>query len=88
LPGTVSTATAKCGKLTCRCSSGKAKDLHGPYFRWSGLIDGRLTTKTISKEIANECEKRIGNYRKFQKKLHEILQKAILEAPWHKAKKR
>ena len=87
LPGTISTATAKCGKAGCRCNSGKTEYLHGPYYRWSGIIDGKLTTKTISKEIAGKCEERIGNYRDLQKKLDEILKKAILEAPWTGAKK-
>ena len=87
MPGTVSTATAKCGKATCRCSSGKRQDLHGPYYRWSGIVDGRLTTKTISEENARECEKRIANYRKLQKKIDEILKKGIAEAPWNDAQK-
>src|SRR6516162_6677073 len=29
------------------------------YYRWTGWINGKATTKTISEEIARECQKRI-----------------------------
>jgi hypothetical protein len=44
------------------------KYLHGPYYRWTGWINGRLTTKSISEDIARECRKRIENCRELQKK--------------------
>jgi len=47
------------------------------------VIDGKRTTKTISKEMAAECERRIENYRSLQQKLDEILQEALAEAPWN-----
>ncbi len=48
------------------------------------MIDGKRTTKTISKDVAKECERRIANYRAFQKKLDQILANALSEAPWNK----
>jgi hypothetical protein len=54
LPGTISTARAKCGKPTCRCRQ-DPKFLHGPYYRWTGWINDKPTTKTVSQEIAREC---------------------------------
>ena len=82
LPGSISTARSQCGKQNCACKARLPK-LHGTYYRWTGVIDGKRTTKTISKEMAAECERRIENYRSFQKKLDQILQKALAEAPWN-----
>jgi len=81
LPGTVSTAHAKCGKPTCRCHQHR-KYLHGPYYRWTGWINGKPTTKAISEEIARECQKRIENYRELQKKIDQTVANALNQAPW------
>ena len=51
LPGTISTAHGKCGKPTCRCRQ-DPKYLHGPYYRWTGWINGKPTTKAISEDVA------------------------------------
>lgn len=83
LPGTISTAMSKCGKTKCACKNDPPK-LHGPYYRWTGLIDGRQTTKTIPKEIADECEKRIENFRILQKKVKLLMKQALEDAPWIK----
>jgi len=81
LHGTVSTAMAKCGKKNCRCQEDPAA-LHGPYYRWTGKIDGKITTKTLTQELAKECERRIRNYEKLQKIVEELLQKGSDSAPW------
>ncbi len=81
LNGTVSTARSRCGKKNCVCKSKKPR-LHGPYYRWTGIIEGKRTTKTITKEVANECRKRIQHYKKIQRQLDVILQKALEVAPW------
>ena len=82
LPGTISTAHA-----TCRCRQ-DPKYLHGPYYRWTGWINGRPTTKSISEEIARECQKRIENYRELQKKIEETVADALDQAPWTQAQKK
>lgn len=81
LYGSISVAKSKCGKPNCICKAKKPK-LHGPFYRWTGIIDGKRTTKTISEDEAHECERRIKNYRKMQEKIDEILKKAIENAPW------
>ena len=81
LPGTVSTVHAKCGKPTCRCYYDR-NYLHGPYYRWTGSINGKPTTKTISEEIARECQKRIENYRELQRKIDQTVAAALDQAPW------
>jgi hypothetical protein len=47
--------------------------LHGPYYRWTGWIDGKPTTKTVSKDVARECQKRIENYKELQKKIEKTV---------------
>ena len=81
LPGSVTTAVARCGKDNCACKA-KHPKLHGPYFRWTGIINGKRTTKTISAEVAAECRKRIDNYRRLTDKLHSVIEHALENAPW------
>lgn len=81
LPGSISTARSECGKPNCACKE-KPPKLHGTYYRWTGVIEGKRTTKTITKEQAQESEKRIGNYRELQKKLDRLLAAALRAAPW------
>lgn len=82
LHGTISTAVAKCGTKTCRCQR-DPEALHGPYYRWTGRLEGKLTTKTLSKEIAEECQRRIASYRKLQQQLESLLELAVDSAPWN-----
>ena len=87
LPGTVSTAHGKCGKPTCRCRQ-DPKYLHGPYYRWTGWINGKPTTKAISEDVARECQKRIENYKELQKKIEDTVAEAVDQAPWTKEQKK
>ena len=82
LPGSVSTAKSRCGKPGCACKS-KPPKLHGTYYRWTGIIEGRRTTKTISKEMLRECKRRIENYKKFKRQIDLILRGALANAPWN-----
>jgi hypothetical protein len=84
LPGSVSTAQSQCGKPNCACKQ-KPPKLHGTYYRWTGTIEGKRTTKTITREIAVECERRIKNYRRLRTKLDRIIKEAIRSAPWNEA---
>src|SRR6266446_5184741 len=81
LPGSLSTAKSTCGKPNCACK-GHPPKLHGVYYRWTGFLQGKRTTKTLSKEVAQECQRRLRNYRKFQKQVEKILAQALMEAPW------
>ena len=81
LPGSISSATGKCGQPKCACKDKKPK-LHGPYYRWTGAIDGKRTTVTINKETMEECGRRIENYRTLQKKIDQLLAEALNDAPW------
>ncbi len=82
LTGSISTARSTCGKPNCACKATPPK-LHGPYYRWTGFIQGQRTTKTLTPEQARECKRRIGNYRALEKKLHALLRQAAQTAPWN-----
>ena len=66
LPGSVSVARGQCGKPRCACK-GQPPCLHGPYYRWTGFVEGKRTTKTINKETALECKRRIRHFRSLQR---------------------
>ena len=81
LPGSVSTAQSRCGKPKCACR-GKPPRLHGPYYRWTGFIGGKRTTRTISREAAMECQRRIRRFRELQQKMERVLRESLASAPW------
>ena len=49
LPGSLSTARSTCGKPHCACKAHPPK-LHGPYYRWTGIAEGKRTTITLNQE--------------------------------------
>lgn len=75
LPGSISTAHAKCGNPSCRCQHDKKP--HGPYYRWTGFWAGRRTTKTLPEKTSKECLKRIKNYKSFIKQYDQIMNDAL-----------
>ncbi len=81
LPGSLATAYAQCGKKNCRCHSESDKP-HGPYFRWTGLIDGRPTSVALTPAMFKKCKSRISNYKKLISKLDSAVAKALANAPW------
>src|ERR1017187_5201860 len=87
LPGSISTAKSTCGKPNCACKATPPK-LHGVYYRWTGFWQGKRTTITLSKIVAQECQRRIRNYRKFQKQIDKLLAEALKQAPWKNKQQR
>jgi len=82
LPGSLSTARSTCGKPQCPCHTDPARR-HGLYYRWTGLLNGQRTTRTISREQAQVCRTRIKNYRQLQQILARLLRRAFDDAPWN-----
>ena len=82
LPGSLSTARSTCGKPNCACKA-KPPRLHGPYYRWTGFLHGKRTTKPLSPEQARECKQRIRKYRALEQQLRQLLRQALNEAPWN-----
>jgi hypothetical protein len=83
LPGSISTARSTCGKAQCACHQDHNKR-HGVYYRWTGILEGKRTTKTLSKEEAIECQARIKNYRELQKQISDLIHQSVKTAPWAK----
>lgn len=81
LPGSLSTARSTCGKPRCACKA-KPPKLHGPYYRWTGFLEGKRTTKTLSPEQARQCRQRIARYRALEKQIRQLVRRALQEAPW------
>jgi len=81
LPGSISAVQSTCGKPNCACKAQPPKP-HGPYYRWTGIADGKRTTITLTKEEAQECERRIKNYRQIKKQVDKWLREGFKEAPW------
>ena len=82
LYGAISSFMNKCGKPNCICSKDPNK-LHGPYYRWTGIIEGRRTSRIISKKTARECEKRIMRFKKLMLKIEKMKKNSIQNAPWN-----
>jgi hypothetical protein len=83
LPGSLSTARSTCGKPNCACKA-KPPKLHGPYYRWTGFLEGKRTTKTITPQEARECKQRIAHYRALEKQISQLVRQALKEAPWNR----
>ena len=81
LPGSISTAKSRCGRPGCVCKE-RSPRLHGVYYRWTGFIGGKRTTRTISKDVAQECRQRIERFRKLQRVIEALTRKAVAHAPW------
>jgi hypothetical protein len=81
MPGCISTAMSTCGRPNCACQQTPPK-LHGVYYRWTGWLDGKRTTKTLSKEVAQECQRRIENYHRVLRQLEKFLAQGLARAPW------
>ena len=85
LPGCISTVLSRCGRTRCVCK-GKHPKLHGPYYRWTGLVKGRPTTITLSPAEARECKRRIQRFRRLQERLRDWTARAMQRAPWNERK--
>jgi hypothetical protein len=83
LPGCVSTARSTCGKPNCRCKA-KPPKLHGPYYRWTGFLERKPTTKILTLAEARECRRRIAHYRALEKQISQLVRQALKEAPWNR----
>lgn len=81
LPGCISKAYSRCGQPRCACK-GKPPKLHGPYYRWTGLVAGKPTTITLDLAEARECQRRIKRFRSLQKRVRQWIAQAMRCAPW------
>ncbi len=85
LPGCISKAYSRCGQPGCACK-GRPPRLHGPYYRWTGLVAGKPTTITLDPAEARECQRRIKRFRSLQKRLRRWIAEGMRWAPWNERK--
>lgn len=72
VPGSLRTIYSKCGRDYCACQTDK-KARHGPYILWDRKVNGKLSSKMVSKEMAAQIKKWIENRNKLEKQVREIL---------------
>jgi uncharacterized protein DUF6788 len=82
LPGCISKAKSRCGQPHCACKAHPPK-LHGPYYRWTGLVGGKPTTITLAPAEARECQRRIQRFRRLQESLRRWMAQGLRCAPWN-----
>ena len=63
-----------CGKSNCRCSRGQK---HGPLYYLYWKEQGRSRSLYVPREKVGELRRQVQNYRRFQKKLTEVLQRQL-----------
>ncbi|MBN1980093.1 MAG: hypothetical protein JW795_01070 [Chitinivibrionales bacterium] len=80
LSGSAFETLLKCGKKYCRCAQ-DPQQRHKVY-QWSGNINGKNTTRTLTKQMYLECKKRINNYKKFKQLFMDKVNNALEHAPW------
>lgn len=81
LRGWVYTNSNKCKNPHCRCHTDPSFR-HGLYHRWTGKVNGKLVSRSISKEAAEECQRRIENYKALMKKIEKLLDDEVAREPW------
>lgn len=72
IPGSIRIIYQQCGQPNCRCKKGK-RHWHGPYYLWGRRINGRLTSKTISKNNLPRYKRWIRNKIELKAIVAEIL---------------
>jgi len=72
VPGRLRTIYSRCGKDYCACQTSK-KARHGPYILWDRKVNGKLTSKMVSREMAIQIKKWIENRNKLENLVQEIL---------------
>ena len=80
LSGNAFLSRLKCGKKNCRCAADPAEK-HKVY-QWSGNINGKNTTRTLTRVMYLECKKRIANYKKFKRLFVAEVNRSLDQAPW------
>jgi len=65
-PGSITSATRRCGKPTCRCAKPNNPG-HGPHSQLTQKIEGKTVTQNLpSLAAVRKAEGEIGEFRKFQ----------------------
>jgi hypothetical protein len=60
-----------CGKPGCKCQ-GKPPQLHGPYYQWSRLVNGKTASRRLSAPEAELYREWIANRRELKRIVAEM----------------
>lgn len=71
LKGTLSKRLTRCGNSGCQCRA-VPPQLHGPYWQWSALEDGKTVTRLIAAEQVPTYQEWINNRRHAEELLHQM----------------
>jgi hypothetical protein len=84
LPGAVLSRHMRCGKTNCRCHA-EPPELHGPYFQWNRMVEGRTLTRLLPAQLADYYQDWFDNARKIRAALTELeaLSVTIVERDRH-----
>ena len=72
VPGTIRTIYSKCGKQNCACQTDK-RARHGPYCLWDRKVNGKLSSKMVTKKMASQIMIWIENRKMIEESVNEIL---------------
>jgi hypothetical protein len=65
-PGSITSATRRCGKPTCHCAQPDDPG-HGPHFQLTQKVDGKTVTQNLPSPAAvRKAESEIAEFRNFQ----------------------
>jgi hypothetical protein len=87
IPGTIRETYLLCGKAGCVCAENDSAR-HGPYYLWNRKVNGKLTSKSISKDKLALYEGWLENRRLLEEIVQEMLEmgsKLVLVTPQEKA---
>jgi hypothetical protein len=72
-PGSISSPTLRCGKLSCHCAKPEDRG-HGPYYQFTQKIEGKTVTQSLPSPAAiRKAEREIAEYRKFQRLTDDLV---------------
>lgn len=72
-PGSITSATRRCGKPTCHCAK-PGDPGHGPHFQLTRKVDGKTVTRNLPSPAAvRKAESEIAEFRNFQTLTGELV---------------
>lgn len=70
-PGSLVLRETSCGKSGCKCQ-GDPPRLHGPYYQWSRVVDGKTVSRRLTVAQAELYEEWIANRRLLKQIVEEM----------------
>jgi hypothetical protein len=61
----------RCSSPGCGCQSDPEK-LHGPYWQWNGKVNGKMTSRAVSKEQLGRYREWMEDAQRFEEIAHEL----------------